>query len=555
MSIACRNIVLTGFMGSGKSTIARQLASRLNWRVVDTDELVSQMCGKSVAEIFKCDGVAAFREAERVVLSRALELEEVVISTGGGAVEDCDSRLNLKRAGMVVWLDVSVEVAEERIGLAENRPLLAGLGRDCRRREIDRLLSIRRALYEEVAHLRIDADAEPLRVVSNIMTHLSKMGHQPCECADSLDSTRLPVEVNGSRYDVFSGHGLLAECASLTKSALPKVSRVLLVSNPVVFQLWGSQLTSAATRVGIDVDVALMADGEKHKTLSTAARLYDTLVETGHDRQSAVWALGGGVTGDVAGFVAATYMRGIPVVQLPTTLLAQVDSSIGGKVAVDHSKGKNLIGAFYQPSLVVCDTTTLRTLPRRVYVEGLSEVVKTAVISGPELFEFLEQNVDLLTQRRMSALNHVVRTCARVKADIVCGDEREKGNRTLLNLGHTFGHAIEAALGYSSVSHGEAVALGLCMATYLSWRLGLGSESLHERVRDLLAGFGLKTSLFELDNAPPAALIKQMMQHDKKRQQGRLRFVLPSDLGRLEVRSDIPETLITEAIGQKGVSR
>jgi 3-dehydroquinate synthase len=137
----------------------------------------------------------------------------------------------------------------------------------------------------------------------------------------------------------------------------------------------------------------------------------------------------------------------------------------------------------------------------------------------------------------------------------VCGDEREKGNRTLLNLGHTFGHAIEAALGYSSVSHGEAVALGLCMATYLSWRLGLGSESLHERVRDLLAGFGLKTSLFELDNAPPAALIKQMMQHDKKRQQGRLRFVLPSDLGRLEVRSDIPETLITEAIGQKGVSR
>jgi 3-dehydroquinate synthase len=300
----------------------------------------------------------------------------------------------------------------------------------------------------------------------------------------------------------------------------------------------------AQRRARYEPRVAEVPDGEAYKSLNWASRLYDIMVEHRMDRRSPVIALGGGVIGDLTGFVAATYMRGVPFIQVPTSLLAQVDASVGGKVAVDHPRGKNLIGAFYQPELVLISLDTLRTLSDRELRAGLAEVIKYGVIADEALFVYLERHIERVLARDEDALAHLVARSCEIKAEVVAGDEREQGRRAMLNFGHTTGHALEAHLGYGSLLHGEAVAIGMLAAARLAERMGMLDAAPVERIRNLVERTGLPVFCGNMD----IEAVMNLMQHDKKAVGGRLRFVLPTRIGEVILRDDVDEADIRAAL-------
>ncbi len=285
--------------------------------------------------------------------------------------------------------------------------------------------------------------------------------------------------------------------------------------------------------------------GEQSKDIDTAAGLWEQLLAVGTDRKSVVFAVGGGVIGDLAGFIAATYARGVPFVQVPTTLLAQVDSSVGGKVGINLSGAKNMVGAFWQPAGVLIDTAVLKTLPDREYRAGLAEVVKYGVILDAEFFEYLERNISELNQRDASVLEHVVARCCRLKADVVEADERETaGLRAVLNYGHTFCHALETVTGYGEFLHGEAVSLGMLCASRLAERLGRVDAAFTSRQHELLAALNLPVDFPDVNHSQ----LLDAMTHDKKVEHGRLRFVLPTRMGHVELVGDVPEEDVLAAL-------
>lgn len=350
----------------------------------------------------------------------------------------------------------------------------------------------------------------------------------------------LTVDLGARGYPIHIGPGLL-DRAELYRPALG-TGRVLVVTNETVAPLYLNRVLAGLP----DRDPAslVLPDGERHKTPETAARVYDELMARGVGRDGTVVALGGGVIGDLAGFAAATWQRGIDFVQIPTTLLAQVDSSVGGKTGVNHPQGKNMIGAFHQPRLVLADTDVLATLPGRELSAGLAEVIKYGLIRDAEFFEWLEANIDALRARDADALAHAIARSCENKAAVVAADEREIGDRALLNLGHTFGHAIEAALGYGDWLHGEAVGVGMCLAAELSTRLGWLDAADRDRTIALITAAGLPTGL------PPDLPRKQvldLMAHDKKVLAGRLRLVLLKAIGEAVVTEDFPGEIL-EAI-------
>ncbi len=346
----------------------------------------------------------------------------------------------------------------------------------------------------------------------------------------------LKVALGERAYPVLVGSGLLDK-ADTWAPYLPGL-QVLVVTNEIVEPLWLERLRSALG--GFDVAVVVLPDGERYKTLETLSVIFDALAEHGFHRDASVLALGGGVVGDMAGFAAACWQRGISVVQAPTTLLAQVDASVGGKTAVNHPAGKNLIGAFHQPRAVVADVATLATLPDREYRAGLGEVIKYGLGLDAGLFEWLETALPALVDREATVLERAVYWCCALKAEVVAGDERESGRRALLNLGHTFGHAIETAAAYQGLLHGEAVATGLVMASRLAVELGEMTPADRDRVEAMVVAAGLPP-------APPklgAQRLKSLMGMDKKIAAGRLRFVVPEGIGRSRLRDDVPETLL-----------
>ena len=344
----------------------------------------------------------------------------------------------------------------------------------------------------------------------------------------------ITVALGERSYPIHIGTGLLAESGDLL-GALPS-PRAVVVTNPAVAEFHLAALRKALSAAAIHCDVILVPEGEQHKDWSTLNELHTRLLELGADRSTTLIAFGGGVIGDVAGFAAATYQRGIPLVQLPTTLLAQVDSSVGGKTAINHPLGKNMIGAFYQPRVVISDTATLQTLPMREYVAGIAEVIKYGAIRDPELFEWLEANMDRVLAREREAVAHAVGESCRIKAGIVAADERESGVRTLLNFGHTFGHAIEAATGYGTWLHGEAVAAGMILASALSERVTGLPTAQAQRIRSLIERAGLARQCpIEVDRW------LELMSRDKKTAGRKMRFVLLSALGAAVVRGDVAE--------------
>ena len=344
---------------------------------------------------------------------------------------------------------------------------------------------------------------------------------------------RLTIDLGSRSYPILIGPGLLSDAASLAGAI--RARDVMLVSNVTVAPLWAPRLRAALD--GFRLAECILPDGERYKTLATASQILDALVEAGMNRDCAVLALGGGVVGDVAGFAAACYQRGVDFVQLPTTLLAQVDSSVGGKTGVDHPGGKNLIGAFHQPVAVLADTDTLGTLPDRELRAGLAEVIKYGLIAQPGFLAWIESNVERLLARDAEALAFAIRRSCECKAAIVSRDEREQGERALLNLGHSFGHAIETAAGYGEWLHGEAIAVGMLLAAGMSQRLGWLDVADVERVRALLRRAGLPVE-------PPPLGVGQLlglMRMDKKVRGGRLRLVLLHGIGQAVCTADYPE--------------
>lgn len=339
--------------------------------------------------------------------------------------------------------------------------------------------------------------------------------------------------------DVLSSRG--------TYSALPQAATALIVTNTTVAPLHAEALRGALISKYPRVLSVVLPDGEEYKTWETLNLIFDALLANGCDRKTVLFALGGGVVGDMTGFAAASYMRGVPFVQVPTTLLAQVDSSVGGKTAINHPLGKNMIGAFYQPKLVVCDLAVLDTLPQREFSSGLAEVIKYGPIADMAFMEWLEANMGALLSHDRDALAHAVRRSCEIKAWVVGQDEKESGLRAILNFGHTFGHAIEAGMGYGVWLHGEGVAAGMVMAAELSCRLGLVEPAFVERLRTLIARAGLPVKGPVLDAADNAGRYLELMRVDKKSEAGEIRFVLIDGPGRAVTRP-APDAMVREVI-------
>jgi 3-dehydroquinate synthase len=357
----------------------------------------------------------------------------------------------------------------------------------------------------------------------------------------------LQVELGDRSYPIHIGPGLMSR-GELIASRLPQ-AKAFIVSNDTVAPLYLDRLQSALAQAGVRCEAVILPDGEDHKDWRTLAGIYDALLSRHAERKTALIALGGGVIGDITGFAAATYQRGAPFVQIPTTLLAQVDSSVGGKTAINHPLGKNMIGAFYQPLLVLADTDTLQTLPARELSAGLAEVIKYGLIGDAPFFEWLEHNIDRLLAGDAAALTYAIEQSCRNKARVVVADEREQGVRAHLNFGHTFGHAIEAGLGFGVWLHGEAVAAGMVIAARVSQRMGLIDDRLVERTLALLA----RARLPVRGPALGAERYLQLMGHDKKVEGGRTRFVLLRGPGDAFVTAEVPAETLRLVLEGEGV--
>ncbi|NMM11798.1 MAG: 3-dehydroquinate synthase [Polaromonas sp.] len=361
----------------------------------------------------------------------------------------------------------------------------------------------------------------------------------------SSEAVQVHISLAERSYPILIGSKLLG-CA-LTYENLPAAATALVVSNTTVAPLYAEPLMQALQARYGRVLLVTLPDGEIYKDWATLQLIFDALLESGCDRKTVLFALGGGVVGDMTGFAAASYMRGVPFVQIPTTLLAQVDSSVGGKTGINHPLGKNMIGAFYQPLLVVCDLDVLTTLPPRELSAGLAEVIKYGPIADMLFFEWIEAHLDALLAKEPTALSHAIQRSCEIKARVVSQDERESGLRAILNFGHTFGHAIESGMGYGNWLHGEGVGCGMVMAAHLSQQLGLVDSRFVERLTSLIRRAGLPVKGPVLSTTDNAGRYLELMRIDKKSEAGEIRFVLIEGPGKASVRT-APDALVRKVI-------
>jgi len=518
------NIVITGFMGVGKSAVARAVAARLNREFIDMDETIEQQTGMRIADIFAQHGEEVFRALEKELLRELSFQRDLVVATGGGALVPAENRVMATRTSLVICLNAGVDAILDRLEKDASRPLLAG---NNRRDKIKTLLAQRAAAYAEIPY-QIDTTGRTVEEVADEVVALVEGG--------APGYLRLPVHLpDGGSYDIALGAGLLAQTPRLM--AERGVSGdVVVVSDTNVAPHWSYPLLDAFAQAGVRAKLITLPAGETHKNLDTVRSLYDRFLEAELDRSGVVVALGGGVIGDMAGFAAATYLRGVRFVQIPTTLLAMVDASVGGKTGVDLPQGKNLVGAFKQPELVIIDPDVLATLPPEAFRNGLAEVIKHGIIADPDLFAQLEG-------AGPSSLESLIARALRVKIDIVQRDPFEQGERAHLNLGHTFAHAIERVSDYA-IPHGEAVALGLIAATRLAANRGLCPSDMPQRVQAVVERLGLPTTISGYE---PAAILAAMGT-DKKRKGGKVRFVLPRAIGDVGVYDDVREEEVLAAM-------
>lgn len=355
---------------------------------------------------------------------------------------------------------------------------------------------------------------------------------------------KVRVELKERSYDICIGKDILRNLGNALKS-FELSKKIAIVSNPTVYPLYGKVISDSLKKNGFDVIVLTVPDGEEYKDLLWLEYIYNRLLSAKLDRKSALIALGGGVIGDITGFAASTYMRGISYIQVPTTLLAQVDSSVGGKTGVNHRLGKNMIGTFWQPRLVWIDVVTLKTLPERELLAGLSEVIKYGVIWDRQLFDFLETKKKKILFLDNKPLMHIIKRSCEIKAGIVSKDERESGLRSILNYGHTIGHAIETATEYTRYLHGEAIAIGMCLEAELSSKLKFIDSAELNNIKSLIESYGLPSKIPEDINKQ---IVLSSMELDKKAVAGELKFILPERIGRVKIHKGIPQEVIRELL-------
>ena len=527
------SIVLIGLMGAGKTTIGRKLAARLGLPFRDADLEIERAAGRSVAEMFALWGESAFREGERRVIARLLGTGPLVLATGGGAFMDPSTRAAIRAAARTIWLRCPLDLLERRVSGRTHRPLLAA-GNP--RAILGGLMQARYPFYAE-ADIVIDCDDDSTeQTTRRAMAALA--GHQP----PSRVAVTLPEGARASTYDILIGSGLIARSGALLAPLLAQKrlhKRAMIVTDETVAALHLPALRAALDAVAIAHDVVVVPAGEASKSLAGFERVTSALLAAAVERRTAVIALGGGVVGDLAGFAAAAVLRGLAFVQIPTTLLAQVDSSVGGKTGINTGFGKNLIGAFHHPLVVLADTDALASLPARELRAGYAEILKAGLIGDASLFAWcLEHGAAIVTGDAAAQAEAVARAC-RFKAQVVANDEREElpeDGRALLNLGHTFAHALEAALHYDGrLLHGEAVAIGLVLALRLSARLGHCAPAEPARIAAHLASLGMTTRIAELAERWQvefcASDLLAQMHRDKKTRDGALSFVLLRGIG------------------------
>lgn len=544
-----RSIVLVGLMGSGKTSAGRRLAQELGMPFIDSDAEIEAAAGMSISDIFAQHGESYFRDGERRVIARLLTQGPRVVATGGGAFMDPQTRARIASSGVSVWLKADHDVLWRRVRKRAHRPLLQGDGAE---QTLRRLIDERYPVYAEADVTVVSRDGLHESTVEDIIASLERLLRPPSSAAwppkhshaavvpetwaaesiSALQDPEVRVDLGERSYSILIGAGLVARAGELIRSVAPQAACAI-VTDENVAKLHLAALETSLQEASIRHSNVIVPPGEGSKSIEVYAHVCDALIGARLERGDITIALGGGVVGDLAGFAAATVRRGMRFIQVPTTFLAQVDSSVGGKTGINSSLGKNLIGAFHQPSLVIADATTLDTLPEREFRAGYAEVVKYGLIKDAGLFDWLERNWREIFSGGTARVQAIAASC-RAKAAIVGRDEREEGERALLNLGHTFGHALERIAGYDGekLIHGEAVAIGIACAFRYSERRGFCPATDRARVEAHLTEAGLPIRITAIRGCKTSAdAVLDAMYQDKKVSRGALTFILARGIG------------------------
>jgi shikimate kinase / 3-dehydroquinate synthase len=547
-ALSGRSVVLVGMMGAGKTSVGKRLAARLGLPFVDADAEIEAGAQLTISEIFERFGELYFREGERKVIARLLNGGPLVLATGGGAFMNATTRQNIARHGVSIWLKPSFEVLLARVRKKSNRPLLKTADPE---QTLRRLLEERTPTYA-LADFTIESlDGSHDTVVEAILRRLDAALAKDVEPAEEA-RRRVEVPLGARAYSILIGPGVLDQAGTEIARMAPGV-HCAIVTDARVAPLYLDRLRASLDQAKLRSTAIVCPPGEATKSYAEFARVCDALIEARVERRDIVIALGGGVIGDLAGFCAASLRRGVRLVQVPTTLLAQVDSSVGGKTGINSRHGKNLVGAFHQPSLVLADTLCLDSLSERDFRSGYAEVVKYGLIRDRGFFEFLESNWRDAFAGGPARAEAIAVSCA-AKARVVVADETEQGERALLNLGHTFGHALESLTGYDSARlvHGEGVAIGMISAFRLSRDLGLCSGQDATRVENHLKAVGLPTRMRDIPGFDAAAEnILAAMRQDKKVDRGRLTFILARAIGESFVARDVDEASVSAFLARE----
>ena len=537
------NITLTGIMGAGKSSVGSKLAKYLRRKFIDLDSFIEKKHGKTIKEIFESEGEETFRNYERAAIQDVLSNNNLVVALGGGAIVNEENRKLVRSRSKLITLLADIETISQRVEHKTHRPLLKGTNQK------DTLVE----LWESRKDIYMDTDLQICTMDKNVdqiaKAIISELGFE------EIAYGRLNVEIprNSRSYDILFDD-LLKIHPNLKRLKLGR--KVLILSQSGIPEQFLNRLKSAL-QYHYEIHTLTLDDGEKNKNFFSYQLIMQNLLSHKFERKDTIISLGGGVVGDLGGFAAATYYRGINYVQVPTTLLSMIDSSVGGKTGINVPEGKNLIGAFYQPNLVFIDVAHLETLPEKEFKSGLGELIKYALLGrqwdslitedeNDTFFDFIDRNHQAIKDRDPEILGQIIRHCLQIKANIVINDERESGVRMHLNLGHTVGHALEEVTNFERYSHGEAVAIGIVCACYLSEQIDIFSHLHTNKVIELMKSFDMD---YQIPEDIDLNALMESMKRDKKVEQGQLKFILPRErIGSISTIKDIAPKLVKKAL-------
>ncbi len=532
------NIALTGLMGSGKSSVGRALARLLRRKFVDTDALIEEREQLSINEIFSQKGEAYFRELETSVLEQVCKDREQVISLGGGTIVSDSNRQNLRKHAFLVALVAKPEELYKRVKRRKVRPILNQSEDPLE--TLKELWDRRKQAYMD-SDLQINTESKDIEAIAREIITALKLKKA------ATYKLKVHIPERATRYSV-----IFDSLNNFDPSLMPIGDKLMIVTQKPIAEHYLEGL-KAKLSAHFKLSTLVLEDGEDAKNFFIYQQILQKLLDNRFERNDSLIALGGGVVGDLTGFAASTYYRGINYIQIPTTLLAMIDSSVGGKTAINVPQGKNLIGTFYQPRLVYIDVSNLVTLPDREYRSGLGELVKYTMLGakwdellGESFFSFVSRHAQEIKEREPEVLVEVIEHCLKIKTQIVAQDEKEQGVRAHLNLGHTFAHGIEELTKYHRYSHGEAVAMGLASACHLAELLGVFKSGYSKKILDLMDSLGLNYCIPE--DLSSENILKSCA-YDKKSEKGRLRFILPKgQIGNVAIFQDLEEGQILEAM-------